>query len=36
MQARAGMRTRVPKKGIVAAGSIPDILLWNPVGEVYD
>jgi hypothetical protein len=26
----------VAKKGIVAAGSGADILLWNPVGEVYD
>ena len=26
----------VAKKGIVAAGTVADILLWNPVGEVYD
>jgi hypothetical protein len=32
----AGKLTGVAKKGIVAAGSGADILLWNPVGEVYD
>jgi hypothetical protein len=35
-RAAAGKLTGVAKKGIVAAGSIPDILLRNPVGEVYD
>ena len=31
-----GIRTGVAKNRIVPAGSIADILLWNPVGKVYD